>query len=70
MDKYLKETLMLDYNTLIIQNLLKTKGWLSLFDFSRGRKISNYVRDGINQNFGIFDSPDELLKTMDKRCQN
>lgn len=47
MDKYLKETTMLDHNSIIIQKLIKNKGWLSLDEYERIKEIYNFVRDEI-----------------------
>lgn len=47
MDKYLRETEMLDYSNSIIQNLIQKKQWKKLDEFERIKEIYNFVRDDI-----------------------
>ena len=47
MDKYLRETEMLDYSNPIIQNLIQKKQWKKLDEFERIKEIYNFVRDDI-----------------------
>ena len=47
MNKYLKETKLLDYNNENIQNLIKSRNWKSLDDYQKIEKIYNNVRDDI-----------------------
>lgn len=108
MEKYLKETKMLDYSSKNIQRLIQERNWNDIEVFERLKSIYNFVRDeilfgyniddnisaskvledgygvavknfknpiidfdrnntyiqseGINQDFGVYDSPDDLLK--------
>lgn len=111
MDRYLKETEMLDYSSKNIRQLIAKRKWDRLDAFRRVQAIYNFVRDeilfgyntddsipaskvladgygqcntkgtlfmallrefdrnntyiqseGINQDFGIYDAPDDLLK--------
>lgn len=53
-DVLLQETKMLDYNSLAIRNLISKREW-------NGNRT--YIqRKGISQDFGIYNSPDELLE--------
>lgn len=47
MDRYLKETTMLDFSAPAIQNLIGEREWQSLGEFERIQAIYNYVRDEI-----------------------
>lgn len=47
MDRYLKETKMLDYSNEKIQRLIKERKWNDLDDFERIKAIYNFVRDEI-----------------------
>jgi len=44
-DKYLKETCMLDYSNPEIQELIQKKKWKELDEFERIKEIYNFVRD-------------------------
>lgn len=46
MEKYLKETMMLDYSNEKIQQLIKERKWNELDEFECIRDIYNFVRDG------------------------
>lgn len=46
-DKYLKETCMLDYSNPEIQELIQKKKWKELDEFERIKAIYNFVRDDI-----------------------
>ncbi len=56
MDRYLKETEMLDYSNSDIQALINKKGWKSMEDFERLKSIYNYVRDEILFGYNVDDS--------------
>ncbi|EEC90844.1 hypothetical protein EUBIFOR_00511, partial [Holdemanella biformis DSM 3989] len=45
MDKYLRETEMLDYSNPAIQELIQKKKWKELDEFERIKEIYNFVRD-------------------------
>ena len=46
-DKYLKETCMLDYSNPEIQELIQKMKWKELDEFERIKAIYNFVRDDI-----------------------
>lgn len=52
LDKYLRETHMLDYSNLSIQELIESRGWKEIEDFER---IKNFVRDEILFGYNIDD---------------
>lgn len=56
MDKYLKETRMLDYSNEKIQNLIKERKWNELDKFERIKSIYNFVRDEILFGYNIDDN--------------
>ena len=47
MDKYLRETEMLDYSNPEIQELIQKKKWKELDEFERIKGIYNFVRDDV-----------------------
>lgn len=47
MDKYLKETKMIDYSNKNIQQLIQERGWNSIEEFECLKSIYNFVRDEI-----------------------
>lgn len=56
MQKYLKETKMLDFSAPSIQQLIKEKGWQNLDEFERLKAIYNFVRDDILFGYNVDDS--------------
>lgn len=56
MEKYLKETMMLDYSNEKIQQLIKERKWNELDEFECIRDIYNFVRDEILFGYNIDDS--------------
>ncbi len=56
MDRYLRETPMLDFSNPAIQNLIKKRGWQPLGEFERIRAIYNFVRDEILFGYNTDDS--------------
>ena len=56
MEKYLKETPMLNFSNSKIQTLIVQRGWNSLNEFERIKSIYNYVRDEILFGYNIDDS--------------
>jgi hypothetical protein len=56
MDKYLKNTLLLDYENISIQNLIKEKGWNNLNDKEKINQIYLFVRDEISFGYNENDS--------------
>lgn len=56
MEKYLKETPMLDYSNKNIQKLLAERKWNTLNEFERLKSIYNFVRDEILFGYNIDDS--------------
>ena len=55
MNKYLKETKLLDYNNKNIQELIKKRNWKFLDDYQKIEKIYNFVRDEINFGYNVGD---------------
>lgn len=56
MDKYLKETKMLDYSNKNIQQLIQERGWNSIEKFECLKSIYNFVRDEILFGYNIDDN--------------
>lgn len=56
MNKYLKETKMLDYSNPNIQQLIENRKWLELKEFDRLKSIYNFVRDEILFGYNIDDN--------------
>ena len=56
MNKYLKETKMLDYSNPNIQQLIENRKWLELQEFDRLKSIYNFVRDEILFGYNIDDN--------------
>lgn len=56
MEKYLKETKMLDFSNPQIQQLIKNRKWKDLEEFQRIKAIYNFVRDEILFGYNIDDS--------------
>ena len=56
MDRYLRETPMLDYGSASIQALIHKHGWNELPETERVRAIYNYVRNEILFGYNIDDS--------------
>ena len=55
MDKYLESTILLNYKSRSIQELIDERGWRELAEFERIRAIYNYVRDEILFGYNIDD---------------
>lgn len=56
MEKYLKETKMLDYSSKNIQRLIQEKNWNDIEVFERLKSIYNFVRDEILFGYNIDDN--------------
>lgn len=56
MDKYLSETLMLDYSNSKIQELILQRNWKNMSEFERLKSIYNFVRDEIAFGYNKDDS--------------
>lgn len=56
MERYLKETPMLNFSVPSIQDLITRSGWLSINEFERIQSIYNYVRDEILFGYNTDDS--------------
>ena len=56
MDKYLKETKMLDYSNANIQQLIRERGWKNINEFERLKSIYDFVRDEILFGYNIDDN--------------
>ncbi len=56
MDRYLAETLMLDFSNYRIRKLIKRRGWHRLDEFERIKAIYNFVRDEILFGYNSDDS--------------
>lgn len=55
LEKYLRETRMLDYSNSSIQELIRSRGWREIEDFERIKSIYNFVRDEILFGYNIDD---------------
>lgn len=53
---FLRESKMLDYNSLAICSLVREKGWNKLDDFNKIKEIYNFVRDEIKFGYNVDDS--------------
>jgi hypothetical protein len=71
MNKYLKETKMLDYSNPNIQQLIENRKWLELKEFDRLKSIYNFVRDEILFGYNIDDNIPCRVHgfTIDKKLQ-
>ena len=56
MEKYLKETKMLDYSSKNIQRLIQERDWNDIEVFERLKSIYNFVRDEILFGYNIDDN--------------
>ncbi len=56
MERYLKETAMLDYSNVSIQKLVSAREWKNLEEIERIRAIYNYVRDEILFGYNVDDA--------------
>ena len=56
MDKYLKQTPMLNYTDNRVQELIKSKSWRDLDEKERIHAIYNYIRDEISFGYNISDN--------------
>ena len=56
MEKYLKETSLLDYNHPSIKNLIQEKKWCKLNNIEKVKQIYNFVRDEIQFGYNLKDS--------------
>lgn len=56
MDKYIKETPMLDYSDVSIQQLIQSRKWTELSTFECIKAIYNYVRDEILFGYNVDDA--------------
>ncbi|TCB36820.1 transglutaminase family protein [Acinetobacter sp. ANC 4910] len=56
MEKYLKETALLDYNHPSIKNLIQEKKWCKLNNIEKVQQIYNFVRDEIQFGYNLKDS--------------
>ena len=54
MEKYLRETKMLDYSSKNIQRLIQERNWNDIEVFERLKSIYNFVRDEILFGWRIF----------------
>lgn len=55
MEHLLKQTELLDYNSIEIQSLIKNKGWKDLDSFNKILKVYNFVRNDIIFGYNIND---------------
>lgn len=55
MEEYLKETKMLNYSDVSIQNLIKDRKWNELDEFEKIKSVYNYVRDEIVFGYNVDD---------------
>ena len=56
MERYLRETAMLDYSNAAIQELVRSRGWKELEPLEGIRAIYNYVRDEILFGYNVGDT--------------
>lgn len=56
MDKYLKETKMLNYSNENIQQLIRERRWKNINEFERLKSIYDFVRDEILFGYNIDDN--------------
>lgn len=56
MDRYLRETVMLDYSNSAIQRLIVSRKWNELPEFERIKAIYNFVRDEILFGYNVDDN--------------
>ena len=70
MERYLKETPMLNFSAPSIQDLIAKRGWLSLNEFERIKSIYNYVRDEMLFGYNVDDriSASKVLKDGYGQC--
>lgn len=70
MDTYLKETRILDYSNVSIQNVLEQSGWRNLDIVSKVKAIYNFVRDEIKFGYNVSDdiSASQVLKDGYGQC--
>lgn len=70
MDTYLKETKILDYSNVSIQNVLEQSGWRNLDIVSKVKAIYNFVRDEIKFGYNVSDdiSASQVLKDGYGQC--
>lgn len=70
MEKYLKETPILNYSDSSIQSLVKNKKWLTMDTIGRVKAIYNYVRDDIKFGYNISDdiTATQVLKDGYGQC--
>ena len=70
MERYLKETPMLNFSAPSIQDLIAKCGWLSLNEFERIKSIYNYVRDEMLFGYNVDDriSASKVLKDGYGQC--
>ena len=62
MNNLTKETLILDYNIKVIQDLINSRQWKKLNDIEKVKSIYNFVRDEIK--FGYNSSTERWLWSM------
>lgn len=60
--RYLKETPMLDYSSVMIQSLIAEKGWRELDAFHQIKEIYRFVRDEILFGYNVSDRDPSLLR--------
>ena len=56
MEKYLRETKMLDYSSKNIQQLIRERNWNDIEEFERLKSIYTFVRDEILFGYNIDDT--------------
>ena len=56
MEKYLRETKMLDYSSKNIQQLIRERNWKDIEEFERLKSIYTFVRDEILFGYNIDDT--------------
>ncbi len=70
MERYLKETNMLDFSSLSIRSLIEERSWLKENEFERIKSIYNFVRDEILFGYNTSDEikASEVLKDGFGQC--
>ncbi len=56
MNNYLEKTRMLDYGNKAVQELIQSRGWVSMDTFNKIREIYNFVRDEIKFGYNTDDN--------------
>ncbi|MCR4925252.1 MAG: hypothetical protein K5917_03075 [Clostridiales bacterium] len=64
MERYLRETKMLDYSNENIQRLIESRGWKELDSYEKLKSIYAFVRDEILFGYNVDDSISAFYKPL------